>query len=218
MSLLEISIHAPRAGCDASLPSMHVRLSVFQSTHPVRGATFPAQREAADAVISIHAPRVGCDAHVRRRRSCKTHFNPRTPCGARHSGVQAKAETYEFQSTHPVRGATDLSHTTHFINNISIHAPRVGRDSLEAPIHEQTLISIHAPRVGRDQSCVPAAPFLRNFNPRATCGARHLRVSVFHVVQNFNPRATCGARRTRRLMPSLNGTISIHAPRVGRDE
>ena len=33
---------------------------------------------------------------------------------------------------------------------ISIHAPRVGRDTLDTKLIEQSLISIHAPRVGRD--------------------------------------------------------------------
>ena len=56
-----ISIHAPLAGCDATV-------------------------EACDSatVISIHAPLAGCDyalsdiltPHLR-------HFNPRTPCGVR---------------------------------------------------------------------------------------------------------------------------------------
>ena len=79
-----ISIHAPREGCDLTLPS-NVLVSIFQSTHPVRGcdaqwsfgrrlqvlfqSTHPV-RGATDKVchngggntISIHAPREGCDA------------------------------------------------------------------------------------------------------------------------------------------------------------
>ena len=34
-----ISIHAPRAGCDASSFTVIPVCAVFQSTHPVRGAT-----------------------------------------------------------------------------------------------------------------------------------------------------------------------------------
>ncbi len=86
---------------------------------------------------------------------------------------------------------------THAVDNdISIHAPRVGRDNVPVVIRHILRISIHAPRVGRDnngrtavympmifQSTRPVwgatvfdskSPFmLRNFNPRAPCGARH---------------------------------------------
>ena len=34
----------------------------FQSTHPVRGATKPGELNEAFPAISIHAPREGCDA------------------------------------------------------------------------------------------------------------------------------------------------------------
>ena len=40
MNMIHISIHAPRAGCDASILSSATVILVFQSTHPVRGATF----------------------------------------------------------------------------------------------------------------------------------------------------------------------------------
>ena len=33
------------------------------------------------------------------------------------------------------------------------------------------------------------------FNPRAPCGARHLKQSEIAAILNFNPRAPCGARR-----------------------
>ena len=36
-------------------------INQFQSTHPVRGATFTADEVARFAEISIHAPREGCD-------------------------------------------------------------------------------------------------------------------------------------------------------------
>ena len=79
----DISIHAPREGCDAPFSticatesvfqSTHpVRgatgrfvgrdgIEVFQSTHPVRGATVSCVDDGAFPVISIHAPREGCD-------------------------------------------------------------------------------------------------------------------------------------------------------------
>ncbi len=56
-----ISIHAPHAGCDWRSLRHRQRSSLFQSTHPMRGAT---QRQKA-------AP------------STLINFNPRTPCGVR---------------------------------------------------------------------------------------------------------------------------------------
>ena len=56
-----ISIHAPREGCDTRLAIADRALDVFQSTHPVRGATGSGNKDAARVVISIHAPREGCD-------------------------------------------------------------------------------------------------------------------------------------------------------------
>ena len=36
---LQVSIHAPREGCDLVVMILSARNGVFQSTHPVRGAT-----------------------------------------------------------------------------------------------------------------------------------------------------------------------------------
>ena len=59
------------------------------------------------------------------------------------------------------------------MQNISIHAPRVGRDDPFLYDALESNISIHAPRVGRDSASLKRSRTLRNFNPRAPCGARH---------------------------------------------
>ena len=59
---MQISIHAPHAGCDFGSRGTRQDAGKFQSTHPMRGATW-----------SAHLP--GC---------LRGHFNPRTPCGVRH--------------------------------------------------------------------------------------------------------------------------------------
>ena len=56
-----ISIHAPRAGCDAADVIKRCGLVVFQSTRPVWGATDRAFLPCHFGGISIHAPRAGCD-------------------------------------------------------------------------------------------------------------------------------------------------------------
>ncbi len=59
--LPDISIHAPHAGCDEFGRLVVDNLVVFQSTHPMRGATSSTGRDRHDVTISIHAPHAGCD-------------------------------------------------------------------------------------------------------------------------------------------------------------
>ena len=102
----KISIHAPHAGCDKTPSIMHFGKYLFQSTHPMRGATERSERKAHKMLISIHAPHAGCDQLHKCRSCCWTqcqsthpmrgatlhvvpravrpaYFNPRTPCGVR---------------------------------------------------------------------------------------------------------------------------------------
>ena len=100
-----ISIHAPHAGCDRRLPcaksySPHfnprtpcgvrhkhraqvAENELFQSTHPMRGATRMVCSRPRCKTISIHAPHAGCDRGHPSRPPRGIHFNPRTPCGVR---------------------------------------------------------------------------------------------------------------------------------------
>ena len=83
-SCLDISIHAPRVGCDGSRHKIHhIEWSI--SIHAPRvGCDGRGGGIHQGAGISIHAPRVGCDD-----RSCDHHLTQ-----------------HRFQSTHPVWGAT----------------------------------------------------------------------------------------------------------------
>ena len=105
-TVAEISIHAPREGCDARRLYCGDHAGQFQSTHPARGATAHYAYNIIVRRISIHAPREGCDVHIFRHRGCpvisihapregcdlsvsnspmrKSYFNPRTPRGVRH--------------------------------------------------------------------------------------------------------------------------------------
>ena len=78
-----ISIHAPLAGCDQGKD---------------------AEKEIA--FISIHAPLAGCNALATKILLDISNFNPRTPCGVRPLFFRVSVCDREFQSTHPLRGAT----------------------------------------------------------------------------------------------------------------
>ena len=117
----------------------------------------------------------GATRPQRPRKALCPNFNPRAPCGAR-------------RWMHGTCGRPRA---------ISIHAPRVGRDSpVELVIGLTEAISIHAPRVGRDDLLCQSSGALSYFNPRAPCGARLVGRKKMHKKwDNFNPRAPCGARR-----------------------
>ena len=123
-----ISIHAPRVGRDAgwAIRCIHYSISIHA---PRAGCDCDQTNFTLFTPISIHAPRAGCDTMTRtmspplsnfnprtpcgvRRGRCyeiqqHQHFNPRTPCGVRRGALHSRLNQLRFQSTHPVRGATD---------------------------------------------------------------------------------------------------------------
>ena len=125
-----------------------------------------------------------------------------------------------FQSTRPVWGATHSPASDPGCARISIHAPRVGRDSSfrRCPCTAAAFQSTR-PVWGATRADGWRRYVLQHFNPRAPCGARRRgRLAAHAGMANFNPRAPCGARLGPALSLSPSLLISIHAPRVGRDE
>ncbi len=128
----------PRAPCGARpdcgggiVPAME-----FQSTRPLRGATFEDSYIIDKESISIHAPLAGRDTHSSELGTHGFYFNPRAPCGARPSVTASDNGKVLFQSTRPLRGATRRAERS----------------------NASSVISIHAPLAGRDQSCLISAP------------------------------------------------------------
>ena len=262
LSIGDISIHAPRVGSDppSAAPFTVARyfnprspcgerhenyygdlkLSKFQSTLPVWGATVWSQPLPVVRGISIHAPRVGSDV-----RDALTYL-----------------QDLAFQSTLPVWGATRLFRRGLHRRGISIHAPRVGSDASDAALwvllfafqstlpvwgatsslppaqiprqFQSTLpvwgatnteareigwseISIHAPRVGSDclESCESNGVQISIHAPRV--GSDTSMTATTGPAWNFNPRSPCGERRWTPREVDRMKKISIHAPRVGSD-
>ena len=132
--------------------------------------------------------------------------------------MHKSAYQFLFQSTRPVWGATN---------------------AVRAAVHD-VLISIHAPRVGRDSLLNVFKSFLNDFNPRAPCGARQAAFVLPDRPQNISIHAPRVGRdlviaiadglsvKFQSTRPVWGATlvatnamwivyISIHAPRVGRD-
>ena len=238
---LEISIHAPRVGCDYIRVSKTGGGALFQSTHPVWGATSEAIR--ASRATTDFNPRTPCGVrHIlgRNRLGRKNfnprtpcgvrplwtgcplrwrNFNPRTPCGVRRVSLLVQIGGYPgFQSTHPVWGATIIlpqDYQPYFL--ISIHAPRVGCDRQQLRGYQPLRISIHAPRVGCDAGWHAGdvvAAGISIHAPRVGCDKFYPYLKVFNGISIHAPRVGCDMERNIR---DIIKDISIHAPRVGCD-
>ena len=209
---------APR-GARLSASSGAESVITFQSTRPMRGATRRRLLRQKRRSISIHAPHAGRDGLRASHQYHEGHFNPRAPCGARRSSTLCTISfASTFQSTRPMRGATDTRRLAPFPSPISIHAPHAGRD------HDAT----------------DAVAVYRDFNPRAPCGARQRLQEQYSILtrisihaphagrdgreQGYHPQAARfqstrpmrgATQRDKRLQERID--ISIHAPHAGRD-
>ena len=123
-----ISIHAPRVGRDG-----------YQRPMPRHRGHFN--------------PRAPCGAR-RIPSPCKNsqrNFNPRAPCGARRRRHHQRQREDQFQSTRPVWGATSIVFSFALMSsNFNPRAPCGARRHCPRTNQRDCRISIHAPRVGRD--------------------------------------------------------------------
>ena len=77
----------------------------FQSTHPLRGATYRHGTIGIGTKISIHAPLAGCDEVLERLRVLQ-YISIHAPLAGCDSCAKILGLKEKFQSTHPLRGAT----------------------------------------------------------------------------------------------------------------
>ena len=175
----QISIHAPRAGCD------------MQADDAIK----------ARCIISIHAPRAGCDYRLMRPSQDARHFNPRTPCGVRLRRETLKGGPHHI-SIHAPRAGCDTTRQTkkegaEYFNPRTPCGVRLRR---ELRCSSQWRISIHAPRAGCDYEAAKAANFNAPF--QSTHPVRGATINMAQAKttnsENFNPRTPCGVRRDSR--------------------
>ena len=154
------------------------------------------EREALhDDRISIRAPRAGCDHYTLHVHLGFGIFQSTRPVWGATDPYRVRFGQYQI-SIHAPRVGRDVDGISgHADAEISIHAPRVGRDLLLEVIENNIDISIHAPRVGRDYPLDYGGAYPTDFNPRAPCGARLYWCARPCWNRYFNPRAPCGARR-----------------------
>ena len=126
--LSEVSIHAPRVGCDHRRGCPPHRTRGFNSRTPC-----------------------GVRQHIALASTKPISFNSRTPCGVRHKErPRATAQRTSFNSRTPCGVRRTYSAKPLPPTSVSIHAPRVGCDRSLVYTSTYLLVSIHAPRVGCD--------------------------------------------------------------------
>ena len=109
---LQISIHAPRAGCDSRQRFSQPTGNNFNPRTP---CGVRLSLVVSPSISSHFNPRTPCGVRLGYRATASQtaqYFNPRTPCGVRPLLITAGAQMQllKFQSTHPVRGATANIH------------------------------------------------------------------------------------------------------------
>ena len=193
---------------------------VFQSTHPVRGGTFPVTVAVYGDGISIHPPREGWDLLVVFRFLILEIFQSTHPVRGGTISVQALPFRAYCISIHPPREGwdRDTSSRDRRIPAISIHPPREGWDCRSDRTERiSACISIHPPREGWDEPTTAAELFVRLFqstHPVRGGTPRRGQEKEKSVFQSTHP--VRGGTPSWRI-PLLGGGISIHPPREGWD-
>ena len=171
------------------------------------------------------------------------NFNPRPPCGGRQTGPKgdtgatgisihaprAGGDIFEvsnlfcpkeFQSTPPVRGATENGpELVNLPRDFNPRPPCGGRRIARTAMSISVVISIHAPRAGGDWDCPchlhPRIAFQSTPPVRGATPYRQLFFALLYIFQSTPP--VRGATKTSRYV-KIGGGISIHAPRAGGDQ
>ena len=130
-----ISTHAPHTGRDAQKQTAYTAMAQFQSTRPIWGATrHRTWTGSRPLYFNPRAPYGARQISLPLQRRGNLYFNPRAPYGARRPGSAYAARsgrisihaphtgrdvalcysggTFRFQSTRPIRGATQDARLT----------------------------------------------------------------------------------------------------------
>ena len=124
----------------------------------------------------------------------------------------------QFQSTHPLRDATQSYLAVH--QGLLHFNPRTPYGMRHIQLQQQAVlidISIHAPLTGCDTDLVRYQYHLPYFNPRTPYGMRPMSLFLYWFQWYFNPRTPYGMRQKRLEVFSMGRIISIHAPLTGCD-
>ena len=189
---------------------------VFQSTLPLRGATFLQLYVLPSTLFQSTLPLRGA--------TCTKEL--------------CDEIVWQFQSTLPLRGATRYPIArVRGVNDISIHTPLAGSDRGHRRTGHGPVISIHTPLAGSDQQSLNSDARMDYFNPHSPCGERptdsNLLLSNYQIsihtplagsdsrcrpctkstARYFNPHSPCGERHPRNATSSSRtANFNPHSP------
>ena len=219
MSMWNFNPRTPYGMRLASSIASIISLYVFQSTHPLRDATFCSycwvlvfdyfnprtpygMRRLIQLLyncmdeISIHAPLTGCDFLSYTSSTIPLAISIHAPLtGCDFISVLTTGMRYIFQSTHPLRDATKWNWTT----------SSALRFQSTHPLRDATSMLMYQGHMNQ------------NFNPRTPYGMRHdapEKVDIRSWFQSTHPLRD--ATQAEGVL-ILQGDISIHAPLTGCD-
>ena len=211
----------PWVGCDDITLLFNTYPSEFQSTHPWVGCD---QRVLFHPVhtlyISIHAPLTGCDCSRCDCQTAHSRFQSTHPLrDATSISHLLFPPHYLFQSTHPLRDATFSITSQFFKILISIHAPLTGCDAnFVSNLSTYSLISIHAPLTGCDLFNIASFNLINEF--QSTHPLRDATLDGFSdtdgiCISIHAPLTGCDIYNKKKERGLWQ--ISIHAPLTGCD-
>ena len=129
-----ISIHAPLTGRDGATHRLVLQDDVISIHAPLTGRDLVGADRQAGGQISIHAPLTGRDVFHIKQIDGHELISIHAPLTGRDNGDGKSVDMFAlFQSTRPLRGATEAYMYCRVYFEISIHAPLTGRDCPSCP-------------------------------------------------------------------------------------
>ena len=155
-----------------------------------------SRAEAEKGLISIHSPRMGRDQTCPFRVDSNGQFQSTLPAWGETGAELEVTHAFVFQSTLPAWGETNERSASTGKKAISIHSPRMGRDRGGGGID------------GKGS----------HFNPLSPHGERPTNTAYKTSGPSFQSTLPAWGETHRGHPPSHGGGISIHSPRMGRDQ
>ena len=217
----KISIHAPRVGRDAgsviSTPMCVISIHAPRVGRDVGSLTHCHVIKS----ISIHAPRVGRDGSVTSVLCAEAGISIHAPrVGRDHRIIPFTARLAQFQSTRPVWGATSIrSPARRCRGDFNPRAPCGARPPMLPPPPRGSDFNPRAPCGARRSTALSSYRSTLFQSTRPVWGATSCASTCVDAVRSFqSTRPVWGATPFRRFGCQKPLRISIHAPRVGRDQ
>ena len=193
--IVSISIHTPLAGSDGTARPWSRPCGNFNPHSPCGERQYAYRHPSVKVEISIHTPLAGSDEAGAAVLVKADVISIHTPLAGSDSLLCGRYQYNKFQSTLPLRGATQIITIYTSQEKISIHTPLAGSDPPPArpasretnfnphsPCGERPMlfhvgaaqvnISIHTPLAGSDHAGTARKGWAFYFNPHSPCGER----------------------------------------------